>query len=216
MTDKYRSCTEYWLDSEKLVMRGEFEQMYQDISDPWGCDENAFSRNNRLLLELLFGQGREYGRVVDIGCGLGSLTNQLSERNHNRGVSGIDVSETAIAKATSAYPDVEFRAADVLDRNSNPLESGHYDLIVMSEVLWYVLDDLEGVLGKVHGALAKDGLYGVHQYFPDTQRFGTDVVNGMDHFLDLLRRQFSIVDHLVAHQEHEEKGRVLLATFEAR
>lgn len=80
---KYKNCTDYctdyWLDIGKMTLRGEFEEMYRDIDDPWGCYEGADSLNNRIFAELLFDR-RKFKRVLDIGCGLGGFT-KLSLRS---------------------------------------------------------------------------------------------------------------------------------------
>ena len=51
---KYKSCTDYWLDKENFSLRGDFEAMYKDIDDPWGCGEYCDSLNNKLFCEMLF------------------------------------------------------------------------------------------------------------------------------------------------------------------
>ena len=50
-----KNCTDYWLDSEAMSFVGDFEGMYRDIPDPWGCAAESGGLNNRLFLELLFG-----------------------------------------------------------------------------------------------------------------------------------------------------------------
>lgn len=212
---KYKSCTDYWLDSEKLVMRGEFEEMYRDIPDPWGCDKNALSRNNRIFLEILFPPARTFKNFLDIGCGLGRITNEIYQRNNGGQGTGIDISKTAIQKATGKYPHIDFCVHNILEgRFGDPTCS--YDLVIMNEILWYLLDDIEGVLGSIKSMTNIEGLFAVHQYFPSKQRFGRDVVDGVDQFLKILSEQFKIVDHVVAHHEHEDCGQVLMATFALR
>lgn len=84
---KYKSCTEYWLNTQDMTFRGEFEEMYHDIDDAWECKNTFNSLNNRIFIELLFDQNVEYKRILDIGCGLGGLTNSLFLRNEGYTVS---------------------------------------------------------------------------------------------------------------------------------
>lgn len=208
---KYQSCTEYWLDPEKLVMRGEFEEMYRDVPDPWGCNQNALSRNNRIFLEILFPPARTFKSFLDIGCGMGSFTNEIYKRNGGAGW-GIDVSQTAIQRAAEKYHHIDFCVHNILEGKFGNL-SCPYELVVMNEILWYLLDDIEGVLKNIRCMISVEGLLGIHQYFPSEQRFGRDVVAGVEHFLEILSRQFKIMDQVVAHHEHEGHGQVLMATF---
>lgn len=204
-----KNCTDYWLDRESLSFVGDFEGMYRDIADPWGCAAESDGLNNRLFLELLFGSDR-YGAILDIGCGLGGFSNQLHRRNDGGQVFGVDISETAVAKARESYPSIQFRAFSVL---SEPIE-GAYDLITLSEVLWYVLDGLEDVFSKIDAAMSENGKLGIKQYFPYTQRFGADKLKGIEGFEAFLERstRFRMTSKLVNHQPPD--GVVLLAILE--
>ncbi len=51
--------------------------------------------------------------VLDLGCGGGVLTKQLSEAGFS--VLGMDASETQLALAEKTYPDIAFRAGDATD-----------------------------------------------------------------------------------------------------
>ena len=77
---KYKSCTDYWLNKENLSLRGEFETMYQDIDDPWGCGELSDSIDNKIFCEIIF-HNRKFSNILDIGSGLGKLTNKLYQYN---------------------------------------------------------------------------------------------------------------------------------------
>lgn len=77
---KHKSCTDYWLNADTMSLRGEFEEMYRDIDDPWGCQKGCESLNNRVFGELLF-YGRKFGRILDVGYGLGRFANCLAGEN---------------------------------------------------------------------------------------------------------------------------------------
>ena len=96
---KYATQTEYWADPESGKLSYEFEQLYKDIADPWGCSEKFNSSSNRLFLELIFPPGRKYENILDLGCGQGYLTNLNKLRNLGGVVTGVDFSETAVNKA---------------------------------------------------------------------------------------------------------------------
>jgi len=207
---KYKSCTEYWLDTETCSFRGQFEEMYRDIDDPWGCQAGCLSLNNRLFAEILFEGRQHYKRILDVGCGLGGLTSYLARRNGGGEVLGCDISETAVNKACSLFPEVSFRCLDVL--RDHPEQLGTFDLVTISEVLWYILDDLQGVFGRLHEVLSPGGVLGIHQFFPAQQRFGKDIIDGLEGFERMMHEHtaFSLATKVTS---HVADGLVLLATF---
>jgi len=202
-----KSCTDYWLDRETMSFVGDFEGMYRDVPDPWGCESEADSLNNIIFLEMLFDKQR-YDSILDIGCGLGHFTERLYRRNGGGRVCGSDISETAVDKARLRYPRLDFRIMNVL-REGIP---ERYGLVVLSEVLWYVLDDLAGVFGRIKDALAADGCLGIKQYFPDDQRFGRDVLPGVPGFENFIRESgLFIQEATVSCRGENGDGTVLLA-----
>ena len=78
---KYSTRAEYWVDPKSGIPRYEFNELYQDYSDPWGCGKDFNSIVNRLFLEILFPPSKFYKSFLDIGCGTGELTNFISCRN---------------------------------------------------------------------------------------------------------------------------------------
>ena len=95
--DTGKSCYRDYVIRDGVFI-GKFEEMYTDITDPWGCVEKVGILKNRLLLELL----KEFGhqeRVLDVGCGLGSLTARICEITKPKRIDAFDVSKTAIKKA---------------------------------------------------------------------------------------------------------------------
>lgn len=187
---KYKTCTDYWLDREKNRLRGDFELMYREIEDPWGCHKEALSNRNNLFAKMVFGE-RRYKRILDIGCGLGGLTDYF--RNENRGgeIIGCDISKTAIEKACAVYPDITFKCVNILKDRIEDL--GRFDLVVLSEVLWYILSGLREVFAKIYECLDKGGVCAIHQYFPSEQGFGREVIDGLTGFEAFVARHTSFV-----------------------
>jgi len=126
----------YVFDARKRKFVGRFEEMYanedKEHFDSWFQDDvSDFSRR---FSSWLISQNR-YDSILDVGCGKGTFTNLL-KKNGNR-IVGVDISQTAIAKAKSRYPGIDFLIMTV----SQALEEkGSWDLIVMMEVLSYLKD----------------------------------------------------------------------------
>lgn len=96
---------------------------------------NAWAhRRNDAILECLRSLRLGPARILDLGCGPGWFTDTLAQFGD---VTGVDLSEEAIAMARARAPHVRFLAAD-LYRADLPL--GHFDVVVSQEVLGHVED----------------------------------------------------------------------------
>jgi len=74
------------------------------------------------------------GKILDLGCGNGSLSHELSKDGHR--VCGIDQSHSGIQIAQTSFPSVEFVFGDVeRDLASNPFEIEAFDIVVSTEVV---------------------------------------------------------------------------------
>jgi predicted TPR repeat methyltransferase len=165
------SWLEYWVDPATWTFRGDFEGMYRDFADPWECVKNVSELRRDVALLLLLRE-RRFRRILDVGCGLGAFTERLRRANTaTQEVLGVDISATAVAKARAQYPDCRF---EVLDVARQPLPAGPWELVLLSEVVWYVLPQLGELLARIHLAMASDGVLFVQQFFPDSQRFGLE------------------------------------------
>jgi SAM-dependent methyltransferase len=169
---KYARYQDYVIRDGRLI--GEFEQMYRDHEDPWNesrteqfASEKAAGLN---LLARLHAHHR-VRRVVEIGCGFGHYTARIAELGLD--VLGVDVSETAVAKARARHPGIEF-ALGRLDEHE-VLRRFRPDTIVMAEVTWYVLEPLRGFLDFLRSELPD--AYLLHlltTYPPGVQKYGAD------------------------------------------
>lgn len=164
---------EYWVDPKTWQFRGDFEGMYRDFDDPWDCRKNVSELRRDISLMMLL-RGRRFSRILDVGCGLGAFTERLRVANGVvESIVGVDVSATAVSKAREQFPQCRFEALDVT-KDPLPRTQFGWDLVLMSEVLWYVLPQLRELFAGIHAALAPDGMLFIQQFFPDSQRFGLE------------------------------------------
>ena len=91
------------------------------------------------------------GKVLDIGCGTGVLTNEIAKFANE--VIGIDASIDMIDKAKILYPKIEF---DVMDACSLPWNE-YFD-VVFSNAVFHFIQSQEKLLDSVHKSLVKNGL----------------------------------------------------------
>lgn len=178
---KHDNYTDYVIRDGRFV--GEFEEMYRDFADPWHqTTRERFSSEKAVALNLLARLEQDHGvrRVVELGSGLGHFTARMAGLGLD--VTGIDVSETAVAKARAAHPGLTFTTArfnqfDVV-RQLAP------DVIVMAEITWYVLDDLRAFLTFIRENLPDClVLHLLMTYPPGTQQYGREFFTDLDGIL---------------------------------
>jgi SAM-dependent methyltransferase len=198
---KYDSKNAYWVEPETGKPRYEFNDMYRDLSDPWGCEQKNKSLTNRLFLELLFDPESSYRNILDIGSGKGALTNLVFEKynmllaqNKNAStyqITGLEYSSIAVDEAKNKYPSISFLEYNIL--NEEPVPKTDIDLVILSEVLWYLVSDLKRVFEKIYNCMSeeksKQQILGIHQYFPSEQKFFKEYIDGENGF-DVFLEQF--------------------------
>ena len=177
---------------------GEFDQMYRNVRDPWHCVAEANSFKNNLLLGAVAHLRDGVRTALDVGCGLGALTARLRDTASGAQWHACDVSPAAIEKAAADVPGVRFFVQDLsrIAEVDLPFDNGSLDLVVMSEVMWYILPQLGDVLAKLHAVLRPGGHLVILQYFlrPEEQRYGREFVSTPDDLLGYMRAAgFSVV-----------------------
>jgi 2-polyprenyl-3-methyl-5-hydroxy-6-metoxy-1,4-benzoquinol methylase len=96
---------------------------------------NAWTtRRGETILKFLQSLNLERPKIMDFGCGTGSLSALLSELGP---VTGVDLSENAIALAKEQCPTGTFIAGDLF---TMPLPTDQFDVVVSQEVIAHVLD----------------------------------------------------------------------------
>ncbi len=181
-----------------------FDALYQDASDPWGFGERWYEQR-KYAISLAQLPAWRYRRAFEPGCSIGVLSALLAPRCD--ALLCYDVAAAAAAAAarrTSGLPHVRVVQGQIPAR----WPDGRFDLIVLSEILYYFGDhDLEQVLKRAVAALEPDGtLLAVHWRHPvaDYPRSGDDVHRALGTQPGLAR--------LVCHQEPDFLAEVYLRT----
>lgn len=102
--------------------------------------ELQMGRWSRRLAPLLIEfAGINAGRILDVGCGTGSLTLALARNPAIEGITGIDFSAPYIehAKAQNSDPRVAFEVGDACEM---PFQDGSFDHAISSLVIQFIPD----------------------------------------------------------------------------
>ncbi len=163
------------MTAPETLPAGYFDAMYQTAADPWGFEDRWYERR-KYAISLAMLPAARYRRAFELGCSVGVLTKMLARRCD--GLLACDVAEAAVraaARRTGELPHVQVEQRDI----PRQWPSGRFDLIVLSEILYYFGNhDLEQILENAVAALEPEGtLLAVHWRHPvtDYPRSGDDV-----------------------------------------
>jgi ubiquinone/menaquinone biosynthesis C-methylase UbiE len=120
----------------------DFEQLYRNEADPWNIGDALSPRYDRYF-ELTKPYAR--GAILDIGSGMGAFL----ARFHGLADSydGIDISSAAVEKGRQRFPFITFHAASASELDDvTSLKDRSFDLIICSDVIYYLSDAHKNVL----------------------------------------------------------------------
>ncbi len=159
---------------------GKFEEMYQRFNAPWEQDDQErieFAKSPNIAILNL--QKYKIGSVIEVGSGLGSYTDAIHRKSGIR-VLGLEISETAVEKARSRYPHLEF----VTDSVSALPKYKAFEAILFAEVTWYILQDLQkSFQDMLEHFPGKYFLQNLTFYKGDRQQYGREYFSNMEEFI---------------------------------
>lgn len=195
---------------QKLVFVGDFEGYYKHSEDPWDQSATAnmgdYYQASRTRLVALLKQLPSAVYIAEMGCGLGYVTAYLAEQIPNSQFKGFDISPTAIDKAKQRFPHLHFSQADI---SSAHFAEGHvtqkFDVIILNQLLWYILEDLPQVMLNMAHLLRPKGYLVISNAFAREQRYGTKIIDHFDGAAKFFRQQanFTLL-HAAFYNDHYE------------
>jgi SAM-dependent methyltransferase len=170
-----------------LSLVGNFEGYYQDNEDPWEQESNssdmaeyyAFSRDRLVKCINSLDQKQD---IMEIGCGLGVVSNIIKDGVDNSRLIGVDISQTAIEKAQDKYSDIKFIVGDISSESFKVENS--VDIVVFNQMLWYVLEHLEQAIDNAYNTIANNGYLIISVAFLNEQNYGKDIIDGFNGLLE--------------------------------
>lgn len=182
-------------DIERRQFVGQFDEMYKaettELFDSWHQED---TRQLQRKIDLSILEEFCFSRIMDIGCGKGSLTHLLKKKNNE--VLALDISKTAIKFARERYPDITFETADVsnLDSLKEIFEKFPApDLVFSSEVFSYI-PNWRNVIEEI----SKNTEYFLISLFLPENPIG--FVKSERELIECIDQHFTIQEHISLHK----------------
>jgi len=148
------AVTETPISQNKTLNVDYFDALYRQHPDPWNFETSAYEANKYAASLAALG-GRRYARGLEIGCSIGVLTRSLATAVDR--LFAIDISAIPLETAAGRNRDLTNITFEV-GALPHALPVGPFDLIVLSEVLYYLSPaDLDTAAAAVLRALSPGG-----------------------------------------------------------
>ncbi len=132
-----------------------FERLYAADPDPWRFASSRYERGKYAATLAALGD-RRFAAGFEVGCSIGVFTRRLARRCDT--LLAVDVAEAALAAARRRCDGLPGVRVERL-RIPGEWPDGTFDLIVLSEVLYYLgTADISRAARRVAASLRPDGL----------------------------------------------------------
>lgn len=176
MSDKEKTYHDYVIKDGNFI--GKFDEMYSKFNDPWtqSSQPNKYSRIAGIFHMMKF----NIKSVLECGCGLGYYADWIHKETQIIPKS-VDISSVAIQKAKILFPHLDFEVANIANDLSKYKD---YDCILLSEIIWYVLPDLEKIFSILNSEFKGKYLVVNQVFYKGTQKYGNEYFTNLKEFID--------------------------------
>lgn len=158
-----------------------FDAIYSASPDPWDVRTSPYERGKRDAARALLGDAR-FDHALEAGCGEGCLAGDLLANGQARRATGIDQAAEIVERARKTAPQ---GLRLVQGRLPDDLPEGPYDLVIFSELLYYLPEkELERLAGLTRMQMVPGAAMLIVSYLGDTET-PLDAPAGADFFIAL-------------------------------
>lgn len=197
-----------------LTLTADWNAIYRDNEDPWnqsgkvGDIASYYALSRSRLTKAIQRHMQRPGDGLEIGCGHGHVIKHLSVYCSNVKWSGLDISDVAIETAKHLQPKKSFYVADIAN-GALKIVDDRFDVTVLNQVLWYVLENFDHAVDNCIELLWPDGVFIISQAFlKGEQRYGREIVDGFHGLLDLMRTRYAARLRLIE-ASYDDRGQHL-------
>jgi len=174
-----------------------FDYIYLNLKDPWeqsNINDNYYNSSRIKINNVINNISKKYKKkmsILEIGCGNGFTTNQIyNNLDKYVDINGCDISKEAIKNASHNFPKLNFFYKDITEIQENDSEK-KYDLVIISNLLWYILENLKISFDNCFKLLNKNGNLLFYQAFLKKQKYGKEIINGFNGMKQFLKKEFN-------------------------
>ena len=136
---------DYVINDGKFI--GKFDQMYQECEDPWLQTKEAGTSYSRWdTIRTIRNHGLK--NILECGCGLGYFTKVLTDECPESRITGMDISENAVKRASEMFPKISFCTGNANELGKK-IKLDDFDGIIFAEIMWYILDDAKKIIANL-------------------------------------------------------------------
>ncbi|WP_129358399.1 bifunctional PIG-L family deacetylase/class I SAM-dependent methyltransferase [Rothia uropygioeca] len=148
--------------------RGEvspFDELHRFSEDPWETKSSWYEQRKRALTLAALPRP-QYGTVLELGCSVGTLARDLLTRCNS--VLAVDESADALARARDATVSdrIEWVRASVPEEWGEAVLGRHFDLVVLSEIGYFLSPGRLSRLGELIAASGTSTVLACHWTHP--------------------------------------------------
>lgn len=167
---------DYVIKDGKFI--GKFNEMYSKFEDPWtqSTQPNKYSR----MAGLIHLKNFNIKSVLECGCGLGYYADWIY-RELNIIPKSVDISETAIEKAKTLFPHLDFEVADI---STDLKKYKNVEGVIFAEIIWYILPNLKDIFKVLETDFKNKYLIVNQVFYKGTQKYGTDYFTNLKEFIN--------------------------------
>jgi 2-polyprenyl-3-methyl-5-hydroxy-6-metoxy-1,4-benzoquinol methylase len=195
------SCKDFLFETNNsefkyIGNKKKFDNIYSKLKDPWDQSNNndKYYHYSRIKINNLIKDiSKKFNKIniLEIGCGNGFTTNEIYNiTDKEASIYGCDISTKAIKNASKNYPKINFFYTDITEIDFNKIEK-KYDLIIISNLLWYIMEKLKLSFNNCFNLLNTNGYLLFYQAFLKEQKYGKEIINGFNGMKQFLKREFS-------------------------
>lgn len=174
----------------ELKFKGDFDGLYKNESDPWNQsglsqEDGYYSFSREEIVNNL--KNYEFSNILEIGCGHAHLLKLIDKKFPSKELYGFDISVEAIKQAQNLH-EYNFSVIDI--RKSMPqYMKGFYDIVILNQLLWYILYDIDQVFDNLRFLTDKNGKIFICNAFIDNQKYGKEIIAGYNGLLDYIKEK---------------------------
>ena len=145
-----------------------FKSVYDASEDPWNFETSEYEAK-KYAVTITSLPKENYENALEIGCSIGVLTQLLAQKSGH--LLATDISEKALDRAKKRcenFENITFKKLNF----QNELPEDQYDLIMVSEVAYYLSpNDWELAVGNLYDKLKTDGNIVLVHWLPEVHDY---------------------------------------------